>query len=109
MVSIPPLEGLVRPLLPADAEVKVLVPPGQTPHGFELAPSDVVTVANADVVVYVGLYLEPQLEKLLRNQDTSWRREGARQRCVTRTEHEKGAGILKTRRSGDYGMDASFS
>lgn len=75
VVSIPPLEGLVRPLLPADAVVKVLVPPGQTPHGFELAPSDVVTVANADVVVYVGLYLEPQLEKLLKNQDTSWRRE----------------------------------
>ena len=75
VVSIPPLEGLVRPLLPPDAEVKVLVPPGRTPHGFELAPSDVVTVANADIVVYVGLYLEPQLEKLLKNQDTSWRRE----------------------------------
>ena len=44
VVSIPPLAGLIRGLVPEEAEITVLVPPGRTAHGVELTPSDVSAV-----------------------------------------------------------------
>ncbi|MCC7390366.1 MAG: zinc ABC transporter substrate-binding protein [Phycisphaerales bacterium] len=66
VVSIPPLEGLCRALLPADAEVRVLVRPGQSPHGFEPTPSDIAAIAKADLVVMVGLGIEARLPRSAR-------------------------------------------
>jgi zinc transport system substrate-binding protein len=66
VVSIPPLRGLVEPLLPPGSSVEVLIPPGVSEHGFEIAPAALAGVAKADLVVYVGLGLEPQLEKFVR-------------------------------------------
>lgn len=65
VVSIPPLEGLVREVAPEGAEIVTLVRPGQSAHGFELRPSDAKALAEADVVVYVGLGLERRLEDYL--------------------------------------------
>ncbi|MCW5777529.1 MAG: zinc ABC transporter substrate-binding protein [Phycisphaeraceae bacterium] len=59
VVTIPPLEGLIAPLLPEGSEIRSLVPPGASPHGYELTPGDAAVLARADLVVYVGLGLEP--------------------------------------------------
>lgn len=65
VVTIPPLEGLIAPLLPEGSEVRALVPPGASPHGYELTPDDAASLARADLVVYVGLGLEPGVVKAL--------------------------------------------
>lgn len=63
VVSIPPLKGLVAPLLPEGSEVIVLCPPGRSEHGFELTPGMVAALGEADLVVLVGMGLEPQVER----------------------------------------------
>lgn len=63
VVSIPPLKGLVAPLLPEGSEVVVLCPPGRSEHGFELTPGMVAALGEADLVVLVGMGLEPQVER----------------------------------------------
>ncbi len=66
VVSIPPLVGLVRPLLPQGSEVVSVLPAGASEHGFELTPSAMAALARADLVVVVGMGLEPQIERVLR-------------------------------------------
>lgn len=58
VVSIPPLAGLIAPVLGADAEITVMVPPGQSVHTFEPRPSTTAAVAQADAIVLVGGGLE---------------------------------------------------
>jgi zinc transport system substrate-binding protein len=70
VVSIPPLRGLVEPMLveaglAREGEVRTLVPPGVSEHGYEIPPSTLAALNRADVVVLVGLGLEPQVEKFL--------------------------------------------
>lgn len=65
VVSIPPLVGLVKPLLPEGATIRSLMPPGRSEHGYEFTPGDLRDVVRADVVVIVGLGLEPRVEKEL--------------------------------------------
>ncbi|MDX9912199.1 MAG: metal ABC transporter substrate-binding protein [Phycisphaerales bacterium] len=74
VVSIPPMEGLIRPMLPEGAEVRVLCPPGRSVHGYEPTPDDAAAVARADLVVMVGLGLEPGVERLLSSRSQSPRR-----------------------------------
>lgn len=64
-VTIAPLAGLVRGLVPSDAEITTLMAPGRSEHGYEFTPSDLGRLARADLVVYVGLNLEPGVEKFL--------------------------------------------
>lgn len=68
-VSIAPLEGLVRPLLPQGSTVTVLVPPGRSEHGYELAPAELAALARADLVVYVGLNLEPKIAAIVQRRE----------------------------------------
>jgi len=64
-VTIPPLGGLVRALSPADARITVLMAPGRSEHGYEFTPNDLAELGRADVVVYIGLHLEPRVEGFL--------------------------------------------
>lgn len=73
VVSIPPLKGLVEPLLPSGSTVDVLIPPGVSEHGHEIPPARLATLAAADVVVTVGLGLEPSVEKFLRDRPNAAR------------------------------------
>ncbi|MBS0195648.1 MAG: zinc ABC transporter substrate-binding protein [Planctomycetes bacterium] len=66
VVTVPPLAGIVKPLLPPDASVEVLIPAGVSEHGYDIAPSKLSSIANADMLVYVGMGLEPQVEKLVK-------------------------------------------
>jgi len=79
VVSIPPLQGLIAPIIAASGSgvidegasrtlVQVLIPPGESEHGYEIPPSKLSALLQADLVVIVGLGLEPQIEKFLRDQ-----------------------------------------
>src|SRR5215831_13637893 len=75
VATIPPLAGLVSPLLAAGGTVRTLIPPTRSEHGYELTPEDVAALARADVVVYVGLGLEPQVESFLKSHPRPGRRD----------------------------------
>ena len=75
VVTIPPLKGLVEPLLPSGGRVELLIPAGVSEHNYELPPSKLAALEGADLVVYVGLGLEPQVEKFLRDHPRSGRSE----------------------------------
>jgi zinc transport system substrate-binding protein len=64
-VTIAPLAGLVEPFLPKDAELTILMTPGRSEHGYEFSPEDLATLGRADVVVLVGMSLEPKIEQFL--------------------------------------------
>lgn len=65
VVSIAPLRGIVEPLLPPGSTVRVLMPPGRSEHGYEFTPADMAELAGADLVVFVGLGLEPQIQEFV--------------------------------------------
>ncbi len=64
-VTIPPLAGLIRALAPADAQITVLMTPGRSEHGYEFTPADLARLGSADLVVYIGMHLEPRVESFL--------------------------------------------
>ncbi|HZW09515.1 MAG TPA: metal ABC transporter substrate-binding protein [Phycisphaerales bacterium] len=61
VVSVPPLAGLVRALLPEDADVRSVVQAGQSPHTYEPRPEDLAALARADLIVVVGLGMESMI------------------------------------------------
>ncbi len=75
VTTIPPLAGLIRPLLPAGGTVEALIPPNKSEHGYELTANDIAALARADVVVYVGLGLDPQVESFLKGHPNPIRRD----------------------------------
>lgn len=75
VVTIPPLAELATRLAPSGASVTILMPPGRSEHGHEFTPGDLARLARADVVVYVGLGLEPQVEMFLAQRPDPRRRE----------------------------------
>ena len=64
LVTVPPLKGLVEMLAPPGVRVRALMAPGRSEHGYEFTPADLASMARADLVVYVGLGLEPAVAKL---------------------------------------------
>lgn len=66
VVTIAPLSGLTRPFLPQGADLRVLMAPGRSEHGYEFTPDDLAALGRADVVVLVGLGLEPKVEQFLK-------------------------------------------
>jgi zinc transport system substrate-binding protein len=66
VVTIAPLAGLVKPLLPPSAEIKILMAPGRSEHGEEFTADDLANLAKADLVVLVGMSLEPKVEAFLK-------------------------------------------
>jgi manganese/zinc/iron transport system substrate-binding protein len=47
-------------------EVRALMGPGIDPHAYRQTRTDIVAAANADIVLWHGLYLEAQMEDFLR-------------------------------------------
>lgn len=73
VATIAPLGALARELLPEGAQLRVLLPPGRSEHGYEPTPEDIAALARADVVVYVGLGLEPRVEEFLKKNPSARR------------------------------------
>lgn len=70
-VTIAPLKGLVQPLLPAGSVISVLIAPGRSEHGYEFTPAEIASLAQADLVVYVGLNLEPKVEAIVKRHSSA--------------------------------------
>lgn len=74
VVTVPALKSFVEPLLPVGSTVTILMQPGRSEHGYEFTPTDLRALAKADVVMYVGLGLEPQVAEFLERREDSSRR-----------------------------------
>ncbi len=59
VASIYPLASLSRALVGESAEVMVMLPPGQSPHGYEPDARAMGRLAEANAVVMVGMGLDP--------------------------------------------------
>lgn len=53
VVTIPPLAGMIAPLLSKQDTLKVLLAPGASPHDFQLKPLQMYTIQKADLLVAV--------------------------------------------------------
>jgi len=62
-VSIPPLAGMIAPLLSDEDELYVLLKPGVSPHGFQLRPSHLRKIQNSDLVLSVGSAVDAWIQK----------------------------------------------
>lgn len=54
-----------------NAELKILLPPGNESHTYEPSPSDIIAIQECDVFLYIGGENEQWAEKLLGNADSS--------------------------------------
>jgi zinc transport system substrate-binding protein len=63
VVSIPPLAGLIAPLLSEDDQLHVLLQPGVSPHGFQLKPSHLKQISEANLLVAVGSPVDQWMHK----------------------------------------------
>ena len=63
VASIKPLQLVMHELLGDQADVKVLLPAGASPHHYSLKPSEIRSLNQADLIVWVGEDLEQFLAK----------------------------------------------
>lgn len=64
IVSIPPQREMVEEIGGEKVEVTVLVPPGVSPHSYDLLPSQIETISNADIYFKVGSGVEFELSNM---------------------------------------------
>lgn len=60
-VDIPPVHALVAQVMAGVGAPDLVVPPGTSPHGYALRPSEAGVLQAADLVVWVGPALTPWL------------------------------------------------
>lgn len=65
LVTIKPLHSVVSQLLQGISEPQLLLQGYQSPHTFQLRPSDVVKLDQADVIVWIGPAMETSLNRIL--------------------------------------------
>jgi len=66
LVTIKPVHSLVSQLLQGIGKPELLLDGYQSPHTFQLRPSDARKLTRADVIIWVGPTLETNLQKTLR-------------------------------------------
>ena len=66
-VSIPPLAGMIAPLLSDDDQLEVVLKPGASPHGFQLKPSHLRGLNESDLVLWVASPVDSWMQKPLSN------------------------------------------
>ena len=59
VVSIWPIYDVTKRVAGNDADVKLLLPPGQNEHHFDPTPKDIEATAHASVRMMIGLGLDP--------------------------------------------------
>jgi manganese/zinc/iron transport system substrate-binding protein len=68
VATTPQIAEAVERLAGSNVEVRALVSPGIDPHTFKATPSDVAAIKQADLILYSGLHLEAQMEKIFETQ-----------------------------------------
>lgn len=63
--DIAPIHSLVAQVMQGVGTPDLILPPGASPHGYAMRPSEAAALAKADLVVWVGPDLTPWLEKPL--------------------------------------------
>jgi len=63
-VTIAPLGAYLTPIVAGRAEVDVLLPPGASPHTYEITPADARAAASARALVYVDESLDAWAARL---------------------------------------------
>ena len=63
VVTIPPLAGMIAPLLEPQDKIEVLLQQGASPHGFTLRPSHLKSLKNADILMMVGSPVDAWVHK----------------------------------------------
>lgn len=63
VTSIPPLAGLVLPLLGHQDQLKIVLDSGSSPHGFQLRPSDMRDLQQADLMIMVGTGIDAWMQR----------------------------------------------
>ena len=67
VVSLKPIHGLVSGVMGATGEPNLLIKGAASPHTYQMRPSDAVALSQADLVVWVGEYLETFLMRPVEN------------------------------------------
>ena len=62
VTDVPPIHGLVSAVMGDLGAPDLLVPPGTSPHGYAMRPSEARALQNGDLVFWVGHALTPWLE-----------------------------------------------
>ena len=62
VTDIPPVQSLVARVMQGVGEPASILPPGVTPHGYSMRPSEAARLEAADIVFWVGEGLTPWLE-----------------------------------------------
>ena len=61
-VDIAPVHSLVSRVMAGVGAPELVIPSGESPHGFNMRPSSAAALQNADLVFWIGHGLTPQLE-----------------------------------------------
>ncbi len=62
VTDIPPVQSLAARVMQGVGEPTSILPPGATPHGYSMRPSEAARLEAADIVFWVGEGLTPWLE-----------------------------------------------
>lgn len=66
IATIFPLYDMAKKIGAEKAEVSLLLPPGVEAHSFEPRPGDIVKIAEADIFIYTGRFMEPWAEDIIK-------------------------------------------
>ena len=62
-VTIPPLAGMIAPLLDENDKIEVLLKPGVSPHGFQIKPSQLGILQSSDLLITAGTPVDAWVDK----------------------------------------------
>ena len=65
--DIPPVHSLVSQVMGDLGTPKLIVPPGTSPHGYAMRPSEARALQNADVTFWMGPDLTPWLGRAIKS------------------------------------------
>jgi zinc transport system substrate-binding protein len=63
--DIPPVHSLVARVMQGVGAPGLVLPPGASPHGYSMRPSEARTLAGADIVIWTGDALTPWLARAI--------------------------------------------
>ena len=66
IATIFPLYDMAKKIGAEKAEVSLLLPPGVEAHSFEPRPGDILKIAEADIFIYTGRFMEPWAEDIIK-------------------------------------------
>src|SRR6056297_668106 len=61
-VDIAPIHGLVAQVMAGVGDPDLVIPPGATPHGYSMRPSEARMLEAADLIIWAGPTLTPWLQ-----------------------------------------------